>query len=367
MLEETRVLRQLSRFEPVPSQMTYLDSMMNKVSRSFAVVVPCLEEPLNHYLSTAYLLCRVVDNIEDCTQSLAWKEQRFTEFSSLLNEPLRATEILSRWQRDSWPGLTADEVRLMSVEAGLPLWQIYALFPAKIRDIIAHWTVAMARGMSQIEQPDQSPRLLKVEGVRVLASERDYDRYCYIVAGTVGHLATELVIDHYDLGYNEAESLLAKCEACGRALQKTNIVKDFVKDLRRDFCYLPEEWLRQVDYLPLSLAGAPPGWARMVINNVMAELDVATDYLLALPYRAVGYRLASLLCLLPAYQTIQLIARNQDRLFTADHQFKISRQTMAECLQATQLMVADNDAILAYSRQMRTTIDTALRLTVSVP
>jgi hypothetical protein len=118
MLEEARVLRQLSRFEPTPSQMTYLDSMMNKVSRSFAVVVPCLEEPLNHYLSTAYLLCRVVDNIEDCTQSLAWKEQRFTEFSSLLNEPLRATEILSRWQRDSWPGLTADEA--VNVGRGRP-------------------------------------------------------------------------------------------------------------------------------------------------------------------------------------------------------------------------------------------------------
>ncbi len=361
------MLRQRTRFELTPSQTTYLDSMMSKVSRSFALVVPFLEEPLNHYLGTAYLLCRVIDNIEDCTQPSGWKAERFGEFTVLLNEPRRASEILTRWADESWPGLSTDEKRLMSLETGSTLWQIYALFPDKIRDIIAHWTAAMARGMSQIEMPDQSPQLLEVNGVRILSTERDYDRYCYIVAGTVGHLATELVIDHYQLSYGVAESPLAGCEACGRALQKTNIVKDFVKDLDREFCYLPEEWLRQADYLPLSLLGATPGWAGMVIDNVMAELEAATNYLVTLPYGATGYRLASLLCLLPAYQTILLIAQNQDKMFTVEHQFKISRQTMAICVQEAQLMVSDNEAILAYSRRMKHAVEATARLAINVP
>ena len=51
-------------------QSDYLAARMNEVSRSFALVVPSLEEPLDHYMATAYLLCRVADNIEDCGQPL---------------------------------------------------------------------------------------------------------------------------------------------------------------------------------------------------------------------------------------------------------------------------------------------------------
>ena len=77
----------------------YLNTLMKQVSRSFALVVPNLEEPLNHYIATAYLLCRAVDNIEDCTQPFAWKEARFAEFQDLLEAPDLAPQILSRWSQ----------------------------------------------------------------------------------------------------------------------------------------------------------------------------------------------------------------------------------------------------------------------------
>ena len=50
---------------PPTEQSAYLTQHMNKVSRSFALVVSCLEEPLQQQMSTAYLICRVLDNIED--------------------------------------------------------------------------------------------------------------------------------------------------------------------------------------------------------------------------------------------------------------------------------------------------------------
>ena len=50
-------------------------------------------------------------------------------------------------------------------------------------------------------------------------------------AGTVGHLATELVILQYQLSDDVAQRSAHAAEACGRALQKTNIVKDFAEDL----------------------------------------------------------------------------------------------------------------------------------------
>jgi phytoene/squalene synthetase len=55
--------------------------------------------------------------------------------------------------------------------------------------------------------------------------------------------------------------LLTGSKACGRTLQKTNIIKDFVEDLARQVCYLPDAWLRSIDYTPLALAGAPAHWS----------------------------------------------------------------------------------------------------------
>src|SRR3954447_22323803 len=90
----------------------YLEKHLGNVSRSFAIVIPFLEMPLRHYLATAYLLCRVLDNIEDCAQPVTWKQQRFAEFAQLLSNPLDASAILSRWQGESWPALSDHEQRL---------------------------------------------------------------------------------------------------------------------------------------------------------------------------------------------------------------------------------------------------------------
>jgi farnesyl-diphosphate farnesyltransferase len=333
-------------------QKGYLSTWMNKVSRSFAVVVTCLEEPLSHFMATAYLICRVVDNIEDCGQPAAWQRQRFAELVQLLHEPGLAADILSGWGRQAWPGLSDDERRMMGLPDGAGLWQIYALLPTSTRETIARWVTTMAEGMQHISHPNQASVWVRHNGVQVLSGEADYNRYCYYVAGTVGYLASELVIEHYRIPGRAAAQLLETCEACGRGLQKTNIVKDFAEDLARGVCYLPDTWMREIDFSALSLSGAPAGWKYRVLKDVMAELQDAIDYVRALPYTAHGYRLASLMCLLPAYQTLLLAAQDQRRLFTADHQLKISRATLAGCLHDAQSMLANNGAIIQYSRDL---------------
>lgn len=340
-------------------QSAYLDQQMKKVSRSFALVVSCLEEPLRGYLATAYLLCRVLDNIEDCKQPSEWQASRFAEFSAMLDEPRIADETLTRWYQLAWPGLTADEQRLMGPGGGYLLWQTYEQFPDLVRSSIRRWILVMLRGMRWITNSDQSPQLRQYHGLQMLAEEEDYDQYCYFVAGTVGHLATELAIYHYGFKDNVAEELLATCEACGRGLQKTNIVKDFVKDLQRGISYLPDRWLREVDYQPLSLAGAPSPWSHKVIANVLSELRDATEYVLALPSAAAGYRMASLMCLLPAYETLLLVAQNHTRMFTVNHQFKISRLTMTKCFFDSRSMIANNDEIRQNSQRLHRAIEDA--------
>jgi farnesyl-diphosphate farnesyltransferase len=339
-------------FTQESEQNAYLDEWMNRVSRSFAVVVSFLEKPLKTYLSTAYLICRVVDNIEDCSQSIHWKKERFREFLTLLENPSQAMHVLSIWKSEDWPGLTANEKHLMVSNEGFRLWQLYAQLPSETRQIICTWTREMAQGMLLIEDREQNPWVFDRGPVRIIRNEKGYDRYCYFVAGTVGHLATRLAIDYYQINDGGAGRLLDNCESCGRGLQKTNIVKDFVNDLERGICYLPDEWLSEVGYSPLFLEGASPSFKRKVLENILYELRSSTDYVLALPVHATGYRMASLMCLFPAYQTILLAAQQRDKLFTSDHAIKISRQTMYECTQDAQRMIVDNDGIHYYSQQL---------------
>lgn len=352
--------RRLTEFTYNRAQRRFLEAQMKKVSRSFALVVSYLEKPLREYLSAAYLVCRVVDNIEDCTEPYSWQRSRFEDFESLLAEPSRAASLVEAWGDYAWPGLTEDEKRLMGPKDGTMLWQIYASMPALARQVIGRWARDMAQGMSRIEDPDQPPRLAHRDGVQILASLSDYNVYCYYVAGTVGHLATELAVDFYGISGPSVAQLQLTSQACARGLQKTNIVKDFREDLARGVSYLPDEWLRQADYRPLELAGAPLSWKRQVVDDVLAELREATQYVLALPYEAAGYRIASLLCLFPAYQTLLRAAERGNSLFTADHNMKISRFTMMNCIRDARNLVRDNEAVLAYSRAAEEAIDSLL-------
>jgi farnesyl-diphosphate farnesyltransferase len=160
----------------------------------------------------------------------------------------------------------------------------------------------------------------------VLAAESDYNEYCYYVAGTVGHMATDLVVAHYRPAQEVASRLTAACEACGRGPQKTNILKDFAEDLGSGISYLPLTWRREAHFL-------------------------------ALPYDAAGYRMASLMPLLPAYQTLLLTAQRLDTLFTSGHHVKISRRTMVKCQWDARSMLADNDAVMQYGRRLEGEIE----------
>lgn len=359
-------MRSKYAFSITREQKAYLDDTMQKVSRSFALVVPFVEEPLNHYLAAAYLLCRVIDNVEDCIQPEEWKQERFSEVLHLLEEPQRAAEVLSIWRSKDWPGLTVDEWQLMTLEDAGVLWQVYGNIPEISRKSIRQWTCCMASGLSKLESQKTAPRFVSHEGTKLPAKLTDYNKYCYLVAGTVGYMSSELIIQHYQLSEGIASSLLQTCAACGRALQKTNIVKDFANDLFRSISYLPDSWMHEVNYRPLNLQGAPTEWKHKVLDNIVQELEDATRYILALPYSAAGYRMASLLCLLPAYQTILLAAQRHRELFTADHQVKISRQTLLQCMQDAQNMVADNELICQHGRQMKQAIDSAFEVEANI-
>ncbi|KKW93317.1 phytoene/squalene synthase family protein [Sphingobium chungbukense] len=102
-------------------------------------------------------------------------------------------------------------------------------------------------------------------------SEADMLRYCYHVAGTVGCMMAILMgVDSGD------EATLDRACDLGLAFQLANIARDISEDEAADRCYLPEEWLVEMDI--------PPGehmkpWVRPRLAILARRLaDMAAAY-----------------------------------------------------------------------------------------
>jgi phytoene synthase len=68
------------------------------------------------------------------------------------------------------------------------------------------------------------------------------DRYCYLVAGTVGEMLLPVLHDDPDEKVTEAGIML------GKAMQIVNIVRDVGEDRRRGRRYIPKEWMDIAGY-----------------------------------------------------------------------------------------------------------------------
>ena len=75
-----RAQRHSGDHEPM-TDMDWCRAMLPRVSRTFAVGIQMLPAPLEAWITTGYLMCRVVDTIED-TPDIPWSKRRrlFTAF-----------------------------------------------------------------------------------------------------------------------------------------------------------------------------------------------------------------------------------------------------------------------------------------------
>lgn len=341
----------MSQWKPTPEERAFVQSGLQAVSRSFALVIPMLEAPLDVSVGAAYLLCRVCDNIEDCTVSMDTKRERFAAFRECLADPTQAHALLRQWSHAPWPGLTPAEQELMTEEGGGPLWSLFARMPEDHVHAISRWVEEMSHGMEAFQLSSDNGKYIQSHGVSVLSDLEALDRYCYYVAGTVGHMCTELISQTYALEPAVVEILEHHSVAFGRALQKTNIFKDFYEDLQRGVSYLPWTWLQQAGLSPLSTEGAPAQWQQELLLHIWEELDRAVDYVLALPYHTAAYRLFCLRAILPAYETLLASIVDKEQLFTRRHKLKISREQMMQCMVWADSMERSNTKLLQHRHE----------------
>jgi farnesyl-diphosphate farnesyltransferase len=259
-----------------------LEHLLVRTSRTFALTIPRLEEPTRGAVTLAYLLLRLADTVED---SASWPvPARQTALLSLADalerEPHGLASLASRWREER---VTADEGCLELLTSTSVLVEALDALPAAARGVVLLHVTRSVRGMREMltHATQHGHALTSLEQLRA---------YCYVVAGIVGELLTDLFrLDAPALNRVSAR-LDAHAVAFGEGLQLVNILKDADADAREGRRFLPPDVPRaelfalaradlsqaQAYVAALEDGGAPPGvlaFTELPVVLALATLD----------------------------------------------------------------------------------------------
>ena len=303
------------------SDLAYQTEVLRGVSRTFALTIPQLPEPLRDVVGNAYLLCRITDSIEDEPVLTPPQKRRFT---SRFVDVVEGREDAEDFGRELGALLSASTTASeRDLVANTPtVIRITGRFRDSQRRALARCVRIMAEGMSAFQQLDTSG------GLR---DQRELDRYCYVVAGVVGEMLTELFCDYSnDIGERRDE-LLPLAVSFGQGLQMTNILKDVWEDLRRGACWLPRDVFEQAgfDLRALPAERDDPAFGRGLVGLVgiaRGHLADALRYVQLIPPRETGIRRHCLWALGMAVLTLRRIHAAPD--YRSGRDVKISRRSV---------------------------------------
>jgi farnesyl-diphosphate farnesyltransferase len=320
------------------SDEVYQDQILPHVSRTFALTIPQLPPALSIPVTSAYLLCRIADTIEDepalsAPETLAFL-QRFSAVVGGTGEPgALARDLEHRLSDRTLPterDLVSNMDRVVRVTAKLSTGQ-----HAAIRRCVE----LMCYGM---------PRFQFNASLKGLARSGDLDDYCYYVAGVVGEMLTDLFCDYSpDIARHRA-TLSALSASFAQGLQMTNILKDVWEDRSRGACWLPQDVFSRhgVDLAQVSSGANDPRFRAGMTELVAvahAHLRNALDYTLLIPGRERGIRRFCLWAIGLAVLTLRKIAHNPG--FTAGAQVKVTRTAVSLTMLMTNTFIR-NDWVL---------------------
>ncbi|MBR0553057.1 phytoene/squalene synthase family protein [Stakelama marina] len=231
-------------------------------SKSFAAASRLFDRKTRERAWLLYAWCRACDDIADA-QELGHGAVKVVNGPARIAAIREATEeaLAGRWVGDA----AFDGLRILLTEVAIPR--------TFIDDLIAGFAM---------DAEDWRPR-----------SEADLLTYCYHVAGVVGCMMAVVM----GVSPDDEETLDRACDL-GLAFQLANIARDIEEDDRADRCYLPLEWLAEMD-IPPGEHMKPPFRSRLVVLarrlTDLAEIyaDSARAGAAKLPFRSAWAVLAA--------------------------------------------------------------------------
>lgn len=235
----------------------FCNELLGKISRSFTLVIRELPHDLRNCICVFYITLRALDTIEDDMHKSHFENINKEELLKSFYQYLQTSNI-AKYKLDTI-GEGYENKVLVNFD------QVQSAFeelPLEYQMTISKMTQEMGIGMAEFSNRDMKQGLLTI---------REYNRYCYFVAGIVGVGLTEIfnasgreqVIkkEHRDyakykldettqdgnlIGYNtmvvgeNGYSAMLSVEM-GLFLQKVNIIRDFLEDYTDGRSFWPKE------------------------------------------------------------------------------------------------------------------------------
>jgi farnesyl-diphosphate farnesyltransferase len=317
------------------SDRAFQQRLLHGVARTFALTIPRLPPALADVVANAYLLCRIADTIEDeAAIEPAEKWVLARAYIEAVSGRARAREFADRFYPLLGPGRPAAEKELIAQTARV--LEITHSFPTPQREDLERCVGIMTRGMIYF-QMRKSPG--------GLPDMREFDRYCYHVAGVVGELLTGLWRRYNPELEAKGDELMRLAVSFGQGLQMTNILRDIGKDLERGVCWLPRELFAACGYDVAGLNGGSqdPAFAagmRQMIAIAHGHLRNALSYTLLLPPEERGLRQFCYWSIAMALLTLGKMQRQPYLSLAAP--VKIRRATVGVVFVATALLQHSN-------------------------
>jgi len=335
IMSETRISLDNPKSLSQLSDNDFQTLLLEGVSRTFALTIPQLPEKLYGAVANAYLLCRIVDTIEDEVSLSATQKKYFcSEFIEVVKtganaEPF-AVDLAPLLSDQTIPA----EHTLIHV---LPrVIQITHTFDDDQIEALACCVETMAEGMPIFQAQDLHG------GLATLA---DLDRYCYYVAGCVGEMLAKLFCHYSPEIARHRDELLTLSVSFGQGLQMTNILKDIWDDAQRGVCWLPQDIFTETGFDLKNLntetddANFRIGLEHL-ISVAHGHLHKALIYTQKIPAHETGIRNFCLWALGMAVLTLRKIKQNLD--FKHSDQVKITRKSVKATILATRLAGRSN-------------------------
>ncbi|MGD2069705.1 MAG: squalene/phytoene synthase family protein [Gemmatimonadota bacterium] len=325
--------------------MPTLNELLHAASRTFAIGIDLLPEPLRSEIEVAYLLLRVSDYLEDNEEMPA----------------ARKAELLGRWasvvEGDAPVDALAPELEAAGEDTPDALvarhvGQVHDGFRElrpEARGIVSRHVADSTRGMARwaVRGPD-------------IEHEADLDDYMHEVAGRVGWLLTELFAVDIPPLNRDREEMMRLGREFGLALQTVNVVRGLHTDWERGWVYIPRSFLPADGPEPGELFdGDAVGEGRRrrielaVLDRLVEKSDrhlaAARRYIAHIPRRHHGIRLFCLLPLLFAVRTLA-VSRDNPRVF--DEETKIGRDEVRRIVRDARLFGFSNRWIAWYCERL---------------
>ena len=307
--------------ENLNADLAYQKTILGSVSRTFALTIPLLPPTMEKVVGNTYLLCRIVDTIEDAVDLSPETKQVLSK--------LFLEAVLEKSPVSSFVDPCLDALKNYSNQDELDLilntpTVLRILHTCSLRDQVAvsRCISIMSNGMSHFHGKQAE------EGLKDL---QEFEEYCYVVAGVVGELLTTIFSNHSPEFAQRIRGHEDLAIAFGQALQMTNILKDS-----------PEDRARGVSWKPVSMSQTE------LLSIAYQKLEDSLRYILLIPKQDIGMRQFCFLAFGLAVMTLSKIAKRKQ--FIYKDEVKLSRRAVMSFYSITKIAASSDLLMKAFFR-----------------